>query len=199
MLKKIPFNSHWGATVTDPNRITDPDVQALAAIATTLQIDSEDQDSSWLGSPFAWIRTRQSKQRGVIGERLVAGWLAAHNFAVGPAPNAEADRMVNDSRVEIKFSTMWQGGRYRFQQIRDQDYDFLICLGVSPFNAHSWVFDKEFLMDNIGKVPGFKPQHGGSEGTDTAWIDVDPSNPHEWITQHGGTLRSALNICKQRL
>jgi hypothetical protein len=44
--------------------------------------------------------------------------------------------LINGHRVEIKFSTLWQEGIYNFQQIRDQNYEYAVCLGISPFEAH---------------------------------------------------------------
>ncbi|MGH9106362.1 MAG: hypothetical protein ACRDZX_11110 [Acidimicrobiales bacterium] len=60
--------------------ILDPDVQILAGVAAMIQSEyTEPVDDPWAGSPFAWIRNRPSRQRGAIGERLVAGWCAAKN------------------------------------------------------------------------------------------------------------------------
>lgn len=174
-------------------RIEDPDVRLLAGLAATLEADYGDNLLVWEGSPFAWIKSRPSRQVGAIGERLVAGWLAARDYTVGPSGDNESDRIVNDKRVEIKFSTLWAGGHYKFQQIRNQRYDLLICLGISPFDAHSWVFTKEFLLEGWGNLQGFTPQHGGQAGVDTAWIQVDPESPQPWLAEHGGTLRDALN------
>ena len=101
--------------------------------------------------------------------------------------------MVNRRRIAIKFSMIWEEGVYTFQQIRDQRYDLLICLGVSPFDAHSWVFSKEFLLENRGNLEGFTFQHRGRDGIDTAWIHVDPAAPQDWLAEHGGTLPEALD------
>ena len=115
--------------------IHDEDVRMLAAIAGTLKADYADEDSTWSGSPFAWIITRPSRQIGTIGEKLVAGWCAAKDLDVTRPPNSDCDRVINGKRVEIKFSRLWKTGLYKFQQLRDQEYDFAICLGISPFDA----------------------------------------------------------------
>ena len=124
--------------------ITDPDVQALAAISAALKADyvREGALDPWDGSPFAWIKTRPSRQVGKIGEQLVAGWCAAKGFDVTATGDSEADRVIGGCRMEIKFSTLWESGSYTFQQIREQRYEHLICLGISPFNAHCWVLSK---------------------------------------------------------
>jgi hypothetical protein len=77
-------------------RLTDPDVRALAMISATLQAEYAADDLEWSGSPFAWIKSRPSRQVGTIGERLVAGWLAAKDFDVVRSPDSDADRVVNN-------------------------------------------------------------------------------------------------------
>lgn len=137
-------------------RITDPDVQVLAGIASTLRVDYA-ADLEWEGSPFAWIRERPSRQRGKIGEQMIAGWLAARDFTVGPSPDSQADRVINGVRAEVKFSTRWQSGVYKFQQLRDQDYQFVICLGVCPFDARCWAIPKDQVLKRWKDGPGSPP------------------------------------------
>ncbi|HSH60076.1 MAG TPA: hypothetical protein VK988_10625 [Acidimicrobiales bacterium] len=171
-------------------QISDPDVQILAGLASALQSDYvSPEDDPWAGSPFAWILTRPSRQRGAIGEQLVAGWCAAKGLDVTRSSNSEADRIIEGHRVEIKFSTLWTSGVYKFQQIRDQGYDQLFCLGVSPFDAHGWVVPKSVLLD---KVIGKMGQHTGSSGLDTAWLSFKPSSPYAWLEPYGGSLKDAF-------
>ena len=176
-------------------RISDPDVQLLAAIAGTLHSDYVADDMSWEGSPFAWIRQRPSRQRGSIAEKLVAGFLAAKDFDVVRSPDSEADRVIDGLRTEIKSSTLWKNGSYRFQQLRDQNYDVAICLGVSPFNAHCWVIPKSDIMKNWGTAEGLSSQHGGQAGTDTAWLVPNQSRPSRWTS---GGLEPCRCLCPVR-
>lgn len=113
--------------------IMNPEVGILAGLSLALQAEYQSENDAWDGSPFAWIKTRPSRQIGAIGEKLVAGWLAARGFNVVRSGDSEADRVIEGKRVEIKFSTQWANGGYKFQQLRDQRYDLAICLGVSPF------------------------------------------------------------------
>jgi len=169
----------------------DSEVRVLAGISATLQAEYTQPDDAWVGSPFAWIKTRPSRQVGAIGEKLVAGWLAARDFSVSRSKNSDADRIIEEKRVEVKFSTLWTNKPvYRFQQFRDQEYDFVICLGVSPFDAHCWAIDKAEILHRwrvTGEIPS---QHAG--GVETAWLSVEPGDPPDWISAHGGTLRSGL-------
>ncbi len=173
--------------------IRDPDVQLLAAIAATLKQDyiSEGAIDPWAASPFAWIRTLKSRRVGKVGEQLVAGWCAAKGFDVTRSPDGDADRVIGNRRMEIKFSTLWESGIYNFQQIRDQNYEYAICLGISPFGAGCWVLPKAILLE---KLPA---QHGGVRGSDTRWLQFPASAPPPWLTQYGGTLAQAYEVLKE--
>jgi len=174
--------------------ITDPDVQILAALSASIQQDYVDPaEDPWAGSPFGWILTRPSRQKGAIGEKLVAGWAASKDLNVTRSRNSEADRIIEGHRVEIKLSTLWKSGVYKFQQIRDQAYDQLFCLGISPFDAHAWVLPKELLYR---QVIGHMGQHTGAAGTDTAWLSFPATAPYEWMKPFGGSLRDAFTVLK---
>ena len=176
--------------------ISDPEVQILAAIASALKADyvHEGAEDPWLGSPFAWIRTRPAGQVGKIGEQLVAGWCAAKGLDVVSCSDPQADRVIGGHRVEIKFSTLWESGVYKFQQVREQEYDYLICLGISPFDAHCWVIPKRLLREH---VIGHTPQHTGKKGTDTFWLSFRADSPPDWLSSCGGTLAEAFGVLKR--
>lgn len=178
-------------------RIVDPDVQLLAGIAGTLRAEYADDNLAWEGSSFAWIKTRPSRQVGTIGEKLVAGYLAAKDFDVVKSPDSDADRIVSGVRAEIKFSTLWRSGVYKFQQLRDQNYEVSICLGIAPFDAHCWVLPKKLIMEHWGRAEGLVSQHGGKRGKDTAWLNVNPTSIPEWLSSQGGSLRRATNALRK--
>lgn len=157
------------------------DVELIASIAAGLKGEYQAGDIAWKNSPFEWIKKRPSRQVGKIGEQLVAGWCAAKGLNVTRSKNSDADRVIEGLRVEIKFSTLWAGGSYKFQQIRDQEYDVLLCIGVSPFDAHVWIMNKSDIpFDRLVH------QHGGGRGRDTWWISVDPENPPAWLAKKRG-------------
>lgn len=172
-------------------QISDPDVLILASLATAIKQDyiQDGQIDPWAGSPFAWIKTQASRRVGSIGEQLVSGWCAAKGFDVIKSPDSEADRVIAGRRVEIKFSTLWETRKYAFQQVRDQNYEYSIWLGISPFNAHCWVIPKDILLQQL------KGQHRGVTGRDTRWLQgLDPLAPPEWLDQYGGTLNEAFAV-----
>ena len=163
----------------------------LVSISLALQSEHMRENAAWKDSPFAWIKLRPSRSIGAIGEKMLACWLTMHDFNVKRSPDSQADRIVEDKRVEIKFSTLWENGTYTFQQIRNQNYDFMVMLGISPHDAHCWVISKSELMDLHRK--GFLPgQHTGRRAADTAWIKLSPSNDNPHFAPFGNDLNQAL-------
>ena len=80
---------------------------------------------------------------------------------------------------------------YKFQQIRDQNYDYLFALGISPFDAHAWVIPKTVLKEY---VIGHMGQHTGADATDTAWLSVKVGAELAWLRELGGTLAAASDV-----
>jgi hypothetical protein len=142
----------------------------------------------WISSPFAWITKLPSAQRGKIGKQIITKYFANKGAYVNFNNN---DCIINGHRVAIKFSTQWQNGTYKFQQIRDEDYDHLICIGISPFNAHCWIIPKPTLYQYTIRHTG---QHTGINATETAWITFPVDKPPTWLTYYGGTLEKAWSI-----
>jgi hypothetical protein len=175
--------------MTQINNSTEFELMAIAA--NFIRSEFESNSSPWTGSPFEWILTLPSGSKGALGKRLVYQWCALKNLSVDRSPDSDADMTVNGHRVEVKFSTLWKSGIYKFQQIRDQNYEYGIFLGVSPFQAHCWVVSKEILQEH---VIGHLGQHTGASGQETAWLPVNPNNPPEWLNSCGGTLEQAYAV-----
>lgn len=131
----------------------------------------------WCNSPFAWLLGKPRRQREKLGKQLLAGWCAARDLNVLRSTDSDADRIIEGKRVEIKFSTLWESGSFTFQQIRDQKYDVLICLGICPFDAYAWILKKDEIP--FSKL---KHQHGGVKGRDTWWLTFKPALPPAWLT-----------------
>lgn len=167
------------------------EVQLLAHAASFIRNEFIDSEDKWEDSPFKWIVKLPSASKGKIGKRLVAQWCALKDFTINKSPDSEADILINGHRFEIKFSTLWKSGIYAFQQIRDQNYEYCICLGISPFDAHCWIISKKTLLEN---VIGHMGQHTGVDASETSWLRINPSNLPDWLKLCGGTLNSAFEI-----
>ncbi|GGI09044.1 hypothetical protein [Egicoccus halophilus] len=146
----------------------------------------------WVGSPFEWIMSLPSRTRGKAGEVLVEKWLTTVGLAVTRPQNSGHDRIVNGRKLEIKFSTLWdKQNTYVFQQLRDQDYEFIFLLGASPNDVHAWCPPKALAFDHA------VPQHGGSKGTDTRWLTFPAVSPPDWLEPYGGSLDDCERVIKE--
>jgi hypothetical protein len=176
-----------------PKPKTNKEFDLLASAAVYIKGEFNKELSLWVGSPFEWVTTLPSASRGKLGKRLVKQWCGLKGLSNYDSPDPEADMIINGHRVEIKFSTLWETGIYKFQQIRDQNYEYSVCLGISPFEAHCWVLSKSILKKY---VIGHTGQHTGSKGQETAWITVNPKSPPQWLVEYGGTLEQAFVVLK---
>lgn len=172
---------------------TSVDFDLLGYAASYIRPEFEKKSSAWEGSPFEWVLRLPSGSKGKLGKRLVYQWCALKGLSIDSSPDSQADMMINGHRVEVKFSTLWEANIYKFQQIRDQNYEYAVCLGISPFEAHCWVISKKILKRH---VIGHMGQHTGSAGQDTAWFAVSPQSPPDWLLPFGGTLDQAYKVLK---
>jgi hypothetical protein len=171
---------------------------ALAAYSVTLnteyiEADLSPEDAAWEDSPFNWIRDYPSGTRGAIGRDLVASILSEI------APPVARDGMVLETagkRIRVKFSMAWDSASFRFQQVRDEDFDYVFCLGLYPDAAFAWFIPKdEFYVDGVPQErDGVTGQHGGALGSDTRWLEVNPDSVVPWLTPYGGTLAQAETV-----
>ncbi len=166
--------------------------QEIVQISNLIYEEYTGENFMWENSPFKWIKHRPSRSIGAIGEKIIASWLAMHNFNVTRSPDSNADRIVEGKRVEIKFSTLWKSGDYKFQQLRDQNYDFVIMLGISPNDAHCWVVPKQEIIRLWKVEKKICSQHGGASGSDTAWVNLTPDNTFKPLAEYGNSLSGAL-------
>ena len=159
----------------------------LAATASYIQKDLEEISDLWKGSPFEWVLQLPARKKGKLGRQLILPWLASKGIIVEPTKDSSETLLIKGNLVATKFSTMWTKGFYRFQQIRNEGYDYVICLGISPFEAHCWIFSREHAIENATQ------QHKGAK---EYWMHIDPKNPPPWTQGCGGTLNEAYEIIK---
>jgi hypothetical protein len=151
------------------------------------------EDDPWSSSPYRWLRELQSRTRGKAGEQIITSWLRSEGLTVGRAGSSNSDRRIELTEVEIKMSTRWDSGEYRFQQIRDQEYKFVILLGVSPEQLNVWILPKKVALKHS------TPQHTGKTGAETRWLSFPAAEPPAWLARYGGTSEQGLDAVKRYL
>ena len=161
--------------------------------STREKLSATAHNDPWLNSPYKWLRELQSRTRGKAGEQIIAGWLKSEGFNVGKASSSNSDRSVELTQVEIKFSTQWDTGEFRFQQIRDQDYKYMILLGVLPREVKIWILPKKVALKHSA------PQHTGKTGAETRWLVFDAQNPPKWLSRYGGEISRAVTAVRRYL
>lgn len=173
-------------------QVQDEDFEIVSKVSSTLEpLYERTEDDPWVGSPFEWMLKVPSRSKGAIGEKLVEEWATQRGFKVSRTGTSEADRIINGHAIEIKLSTLWANGGFKFQQIRNQAYDHCLCIGISPFEIHAWLLPKELLLE---KVIGHMGQHTGASGADTAWLNFDKSEPYSWMKPYGDRLENVANL-----
>jgi hypothetical protein len=167
--------------------------ESLAKISSVFGAANKSLEDPWAKSPFRWLTLIPSRSKGAYGEKFVSELFRLNDFDVKrPLSGSDHDRVINGHRIEIKLSTLWAvNGNYKFQQIRDQKYDFLLCLGISPSSASCWVIPKDRISLEL---EGVTHQHGGKAGKDTMWLSFEAANPPKWMGEFGGTLESAMAL-----
>lgn len=141
----------------------------------TDKLSAKYKQTAWHNSPFAWIKMAPSKSIGVLGEDIVSAIMRGMQNEVRVVKDSRFDRVINGVPVEIKTSTLWQSGKFVFQQLRNQPYKEVYFLAIAPFEMRLWRHPKETVQSK------WKPQHTGKEGTETFWITIDADDVPSWF------------------
>ena len=178
------------------NERMDSETKVLAGIAGSLEHDYLELEGEWGSSPFGWIRRQQIKTRGTIGEQIVSGWLAARGFNVTRSTTTDADRVIENKAIEIKFAMLGKTDGFVFNQFRDQQYDAVLLLGVCPFHAHCWVLTKSDVIEQWRTLGNIKDQHDPKNPNavaNTGMLTIRKAeSPPSWLADFGGSLRDGL-------
>jgi hypothetical protein len=159
---------------------------ALLEASSTVQRSMADDRDPWAGSRFAWLRALPSARRGRAAVEICSAWLVRLGHRVHPAVGSGVDRFVDGAAVEMKLSTLWGDGTYRFQQIRDTEaVDHLVLLGVSPDSVSIWVVPREVLFSHASE-PSASASH--------RWLVFDAANPPAWLDRYGGSPQRAAEV-----
>ena len=196
---------------------SNPEIVKLAEVLKNEYENKPHFEDIWKTSELKWLRALSGSAKGNIFEELVTSYFTKKGFIVKPSNTLEYDRLFSLSsqdsdepqlKVEIKGSTLWQRSYiYSFGGLRNQNYDLLILLGLSPKIAHCWVIEKRRLMKNDQWKPRqkFQPQYGGAAKEVRHVFRLQfrplnapkPTNTPDWLKEFGGSLEDATKVLKK--
>jgi hypothetical protein len=140
-------------------------------IYKTWQIKEE--KSIWKNSIFEFFHKIPSpRSKGSQGEKLVEQFMTELGHSVSKPESSDHDRIISNYKTEIKVSTSWDNteNKFTWQQIRDQDYERIIFVGINPNNIEIFWATKSDLKKNIFGKDKYR-QHGGKKGKqDLYWL-----------------------------
>ena len=165
-------------------------------IKTNAFVDiSNNKSEYWDGSLFAPFRQiSSSRTKGAKGELMVAQLMSSLGHKVPynnkgkpkktlPFINAtDYDIEVDGYKVEVKTSTAWNetDNDFKFQQIRNQDYDRIVFQGLNNNNAKVWWATKDDVVKHLFNDNKYR-QHGGKDGgQELYWIGTIDGVP-KWF------------------
>ena len=167
----------------------DPDFLILATAASYLQKALENMSDLWKDSPFEWVLQLPPRSKATLARSLIIKWLENKGLTIERTKDASETLVINGFQYAIKSSMLWKDGFYQFQQIKSQGPNYVICFGISPFEAHCWIFDRDYAIEHGAQ------QHKGANGAEY-WLTINPKKIPDWAVGHGGTLDEALYIIK---
>lgn len=168
----------------------------LDFLTQVLQVLEEDYPGTraWDESPFKWVLAQPPATKGSIARQLIIEWANLHGlFPKQVSIDNQLYLDLDGILIQIKFSTQWDNGYYRFQQIRERDYDYCLCFGLAPFDMNAWLIPKSILDT---RVIGTRGQHTGSGSGETWWLEIAPGNPESWLDECGGQLNDVAQQLK---
>ena len=141
----------------------------------------------WAGSPFKWVLTRPPAVKGKVGVAVLQNLLEQMGYTVSRGSGVKNTIGVNGVVLKVKVSFEWasEGGRpggFAFEQIKDQKYDLLVMLAVSPRSVSLWCVPKDVAMENSIY------QHA----KESRWVRFDTGAPPTWLSPYGGELSIGL-------
>lgn len=170
----------------------DPESAVMASfVLPAMTATQKAKPDLWRGSPFAPLRTLKPIPKSNTVREMLAMWFA-HNGVVATVKTiaGNATLILPDKQLAmVKVSTLWSEGFYRFQQIKDWDYQVALLLGISPQTIHLWIIPREEIVTRS------IPQHG----VGSRMLNVRPDKLPAWMSSYGGTLLQARTVLREAI
>ena len=158
------------------------------------------QRKNWIDSDFALVKEILNPK--IRGEAMVALALkligkSGYSMDSDSKHKKTQTAKINNKLIQIKTSSLWQGGFYKFQQIRPTDnFDLLFCFGVSPRDAHCWIIERSLIITDCSllmeDLEGLKYQHANEKVT--GWLQIAHLKNIGWLNPSDGKLDKALEV-----
>jgi hypothetical protein len=174
--------------------ISSSDIRSFPSFKALL---AEQRTDLYKNSPFYHYKILSSKKKGKYFELLFEDYMRSKGYEVQRSKNSNFDRIIDNKRIEVKGSLLWENGtHFRWQQLRpNQDYDYIVFIAIYPDKAEFFYCDKETLRQNveIQDEDGNWPfnQHGGKTiNSGTFFIDGFPED-FSWLLPLSGLFPNA--------
>ena len=138
-------------------------------------------------SAFSPLKSMSSRKKGKYFESIVKDYLHGLGFAVSKGLSSNHDFIVDQIKVEVKGSFLWEGNKgFKFQQIRTtQDYDIIVFVSVFPdrveFHACSKAVSKKNLEVQDDDGYWIHNQHGGKKVNSQAFQIFGYPTKIDWM------------------
>ena len=175
---------------------------------TVIEYESKNQKSIdyWKSSRFYELTRLPPRSKGTFGEEAVKVLLQNYGYTILKPESSKSDFRVSNNEleaaVEIKLSFLWSSStqqNYRFQQVRTNEtdnYDLLLCLGISRDNIKLYPFTKkDYEINNKRYSVEFMNENGilgAQHAQNNCWFAISDSDLAEWHST--GNIEEALKF-----
>jgi hypothetical protein len=103
------------------------------------------KEPSWEGARFEKFKARTPAASGSMFEVLIRKWAAWAGLHVEDRRSSDHDMIIGRRRIEVKGSTLDSMGWFHFNQIRQDEFDLAVLVGLTPDDCSMWVEDGDAL------------------------------------------------------
>ena len=115
-------------------------------LSNRVQYCTELNETKWSGSKFAVIKNLATTHKGDFGEEFITDLLNEIGVEAERINKGKGsfDVFAKPKKLEIKTATEDTNGSFQFNGIKKHiDYDYVVCLGVSPNEMWFNIFSRE--------------------------------------------------------
>ena len=141
-----------------------------------LESKSPKSASSWMNSPFLYIRLLAIRQKGKEGEKIVKNIMQDKGCKVSPPGTTEFDLLIDGRRAEVKMASV-SNGVMLFNALALDKCDDFYLLGLEPSRIRLWRIEEHVAEDL------WKPQ-GKLKDCFTIAVDIRGGFVHDTLREY---------------